>query len=205
MSKFIERFSAIERVMHWALVTSFAILVLSGLGLYAHTFYGYFDFFGGPVNGILFHKWTAIVFFLCSVGLFFSHFRDLIAFDEDDRRWLGKLGGYLSPNGNGPEIPQGKFNAGQKLFGIFAFVATLVMGVTGLVIWDAAAYGRELTRLSLMLHGLFFTLFMVAAIVHIYLATIGNPGTSAGMLWGHVKKSWAKKHAIKWYRKVAGE
>ncbi len=199
MSRYIERFNAAERVLHWTLAASFFILVLSGLGLYAHTFFGYFDFFGGPQQGILFHKWAAIVFLISSVLLFFSEVKEMLSFDSDDARWLSKFGGYLSRKKE--EIPQGKFNAGQKLFGLFSFVATLVMAVSGFIIWEPTAFGRGLTQFSLMIHGLFFTLFMMGVIVHIYLATIGNPGTLEGMLWGHVKKSWARFHAIKWYRK----
>lgn len=197
MSSTIERFSTSDRVLHWTVVVSFFILVFSGLGLYARAFFGYFDFFGGPERGIVFHKWAGIVFFVSSVLLFLGHRREITGFDADDRRWLASLGGYLSRKENG--IPQGKFNAGQKLFGIFSFAATLVMAATGVVIWDPTAFGRALTRFSLMTHGLFFTFFMMGTIVHVYLATIGNPGTLEGMLWGRVSRLWAKKHARKWY------
>lgn len=201
MSKYVDRFTAKERILHWMLAAAFFVLVLSGLGLYAHTFFGYFDLFGGPHQEILAHKVAAVVFFSCSVLLFFSHARETSRFDEDDRRWFSSLGGYLSREKT--DIPQGKFNAGQKLFGLFSFFATLVMGLTGLVIWDPTAMSRGLTQFSLMLHGLFFTLFMMGVVVHVYLASIGNPGTLEGMLWGQVKKVWARKHASKWYEEIA--
>lgn len=203
MASTIERFTTTERVHHWTVVLSFFILVFTGLGLYSHTFFSYFDFFGGPQKGILFHKWSAIVFLISSVLLFFSHRPEITHFDADDRRWLSVMGGYLSRGKT--HIPQGKFNAGQKLFGVFSFVATLVMAATGFIIWDATAFARGLTRLSLMLHGLFFILFMMGVVVHIYLASVGNPGTLEGMLWGRVSRLWAKKHAAKWYKEVSGE
>ncbi|MGE4580193.1 MAG: formate dehydrogenase subunit gamma [Desulfuromonadales bacterium] len=199
MSNYVERFNVVERVLHWTVVVAFSTMVLTGLGLYARTFFGYFNFFGGPQQAILFHKWTGVVFFIASVLLAMSHLKELFTFDKDDLQWLKQFGGYLSRGHE--EIPQGKFNCGQKLFGIFALAATLVMGVTGFIIWDPAAMGRELTRLSLLLHSLFFTLFIMGVIVHIYLATIGNPGTLSGMLYGHVTRRWAKMHASKWYRK----
>jgi len=201
MPNYVDRFDALDRIVHWVLAISFFLLVLSGLGLYAHTFCGYFDLFGGPQQGILVHKIAGVAFLVCSVLLFLRHMGAICRFDADDRRWIAKLGGYLSRKSE--EIPQGKYNAGQKLFGIFAIIAALVMGVTGWVIWDPTAFGRELTQFSLMLHGLFFTLWMVGMIVHVYLATVGNPGTLEGMLYGQVRKSWAKKHAVKWYEKVA--
>lgn len=201
MAKYIDRFSVFDRVMHWTLVVAFLVLVLSGLGLYSRAFFGYFTIFGGPQSGIVFHKWASIFFLSSSVLLFLSNFRETITFDEDDRRWFKAAGGYLSREKT--HIPQGKFNAGQKLFGIFSIVGTLALALSGLIIWDPTFFSRGLTQFSLMIHGLFFTLFMMAAIVHIYLATVGNPGTSAGMLWGQVTRTWAKKHASKWYKKVA--
>jgi formate dehydrogenase subunit gamma len=200
MSRYIERFNAAERVLHWTVAISFFILVLTGLGLYAHSFFGYFDFFGGPRQGILFHKVAGVLFAVSSLLLALSHFKELFTFDEDDRLWMKNFGGYLSREKR--EIPQGKFNCGQKLFGIFSLASTVGMAVSGLIIWDPTAFGRGLTRFSLMIHGFFFTLFIMGVIIHVYLATIGNPGTLDGMLYGKVRKSWAKMHAIKWYRKV---
>lgn len=203
MSNYVDRFNAFERVLHWVLAVAFFVLIISGLGLYSHAFFSNFDLFGGPQQGIWVHKIAGIIFLICSVLLFIVHARETCRFDSDDAKWIGAFGGYLSREKQ--EIPQGKFNAGQKLFALFSFVATLVLGVTGLIIWDPLAMERGLTQLSLMLHSLFFVLFVMGAVVHIYLATIGNPGTVDGMLWGQVKKVWAKKHASKWYKEVAGE
>ncbi len=196
----IDRFTTWGRILHWTVAISFFILLLSGIGLFAHVFFGFFHIFGGPEQSILVHKWTGVVFFVCSILLFLSHIGETFRFDADDARWIAKLGGYLSCKH--ADIPQGKFNAGQKLFGIFAFIATVVMGVTGWIIWHMTSYSLEMTQLSLMLHSLFFALFMIGMVIHIYLATIGNPGTLAGMLWGKVTKNWAKTHASKWYQKV---
>jgi hypothetical protein len=35
--------------------------------------------------------------------------------------------------------------------------------------------------------------------------TIGNPGTLEGMLYGNVRRIWARTHHPKWYKKVGGE
>ncbi len=203
MTQYIHRYNALQRVLHWTVAGSFFVLLFSGLGLFAHAFFNYFDFFGGPVRGILFHKWAGVIFLSSSVLLFLGNAKEVCHFDGDDGKWFAALGGYFTRKK--PHLPQGKYNAGQKLFGIFSIIATLVMGATGLVIWDAVAFDRGLTQVSLMLHGLFFILFMMGIIVHIYLASIGNPGTIQGMLWGKVQVVWAKKHAIKWYKEVVGK
>ncbi len=202
MADHVDRFDTLDRIVHWTLAVSFLLLVLSGLGLYAPAFAGFFDLFGGAGQAIRTHKVAGVIFLVCALLLFLRHLGETCRFDADDRRWLARLGGYLSRNPE--EIPQGKFNAGQKLFGIFSFVAALIMGITGFLIWEPTAFAREATRLSLMVHGLFFVLWMLGMVVHVYLATIGNPGTLEGMLHGRVSAAWARKHAGKWFERVTG-
>jgi len=199
--RYIDRFNTFARVLHWIVAVSFLILLFTGLGLFSKAFYAYLNFFGGPQQGILIHKWGGVVFFFSSVLLFLINAKDVCRFDKDDRTWVAKFGGYLTREEE--PIPQGRYNAGQKMFALFSFLATLVMGATGLVIWDAAAFELNLTRFSLMLHSLFFILFIMGVVVHVYLGTIGNPHTLEGMLWGQVRKDWAKKHHSKWYKGIA--
>ncbi len=200
MGKYVERFNTKERVLHWFVAASFFTLLLSGLGLYARIFHGYFDFFGGGVGAILVHKYAGAVFFFASLLLFLNHYKEMNAFDEDDRKWFRRLGGYLSREEN--HINSGKFNAGQKGFGLFMGGATLLMGVTGLINWFPLSFPRVLVRLSLLLHGLLFVLFIMIVVVHAYLTTIGNPGTLESMIYGNVKRIWAKKHHPKWYEEI---
>jgi len=42
-------------------------------------------------------------------------------------------------------------------------------------------------------------------IVHVYLTTIGNPGTLESMIYGNVRKIWAKVHHPKWYEEITGK
>jgi formate dehydrogenase subunit gamma len=51
-----------------------------------------------------------------------------------------------------------------------------------------------------MLHGLMFVCAIMFVLVHVYLGTIGNPGTLESMLWGNVRKNWARHHHPRWYR-----
>lgn len=140
MGKYVERFNTAERVLHWFVTVSFFTLLLSGLGLYSRLFHGYFDLFGGGEGAILAHKYAGAVFFISSLMLFFNHAKEMFTFDEDDRKWFRSLGDYLSKN---PEhINSGKFNAGQKMFGIFMGIATLLLGVTGIINWIPESFPR---------------------------------------------------------------
>ena len=73
MPNYVDRFTTTDRVLHWTVAITFFLLVWSGLGLYAHTFFDYFDFFGSPQQGILAHKWAGVIFFVSSVLLFLRH------------------------------------------------------------------------------------------------------------------------------------
>lgn len=203
MSKYIERFTTKERVLHWFVTATFFTLLLSGLGLYSRLFNGYFNLFGGGSNAILVHKIAGVLFFFSSILLFVTNASAVTTFDDDDRVWFRKMGGYLSRGGEHLEV--GRFNPGQKLFALFTGIATIVLGVTGVFMWAPQFFPRWIVQLSLMLHGLMFVGAAMFVVVHVYLATIGNPGTLPAMLWGYVTKPWARHHHPKWYREVAGK
>ena len=203
MGRYVERFDTKERILHWFVAASFFTLLLSGLGLYSRLFHGYFDLFGGGEGAIVVHKVSGVVFFFASLLLFFNHYRDMKSFDEDDRAWFRALGGYLSKN---PEhLNSGKFNAGQKIFGIFMGIATILLGITGVINWWPEAFPRLLVQVSLLLHGLLFIVFIMMVVVHAYLTTIGNPGTLESMIYGNVRRIWARKHHPKWYKEIEGK
>lgn len=203
MSNNIERFSTSERVLHWIVTASFFTLLLSGLGLYSRLFTGYFNLFGGGQNAIFIHEIGGVIFFFSSLYMFFHFKKDVSTYDQDDKEWVNKQGGYLTRNISHFNI--GKFNPGQKLFAVFIAAATAVLGVTGVFIWMPELFPRWIVQVSLMMHGLMFVGSVMFAVVHVYLATIGNPGTVDAMLYGDVKRSWARKHHPKWFKATTGE
>jgi formate dehydrogenase subunit gamma len=202
-SKYIDRFNTWERVLHWFVTLTFFSLLLSGLGLYSRLFTGYFNMFGGGQNAILVHKTAGVLFFLSSLLLFLYNRSKITEFDDDDREWIKQGGGYLSQKE--VHLAVGKFNAGQKMFAVFIGLATITLGITGIFIWAPQAFPRWIVQWSLMLHGLMFVGSIMFVVVHIYLATIGNPGTLEAMLWGKVTRPWARHHHPKWYKDVTGD
>jgi len=201
-SKYIDRFSTKERVLHWFVTVTFFSLLLSGLGLYSRLFTGYFNLFGGGNHAITVHKAAGVLFFFSSLALFLHNRSRVTDFNEDDLEWIRQKGGYLSTED--VHLKVGKFNAGQKMFAVFIGAATAILGVTGLFIWMPLLFPRWIVQLSLMLHGLMFAGSIMFVVVHVYLATIGNPGTLEAMLWGKVSRIWAKHHHPKWYKEVTG-
>ncbi len=203
ISRYIDRFSTKERVLHWFVTLAFFSLLLSGLGLYSRLFTGYFNLFGGGNNAIFIHKFAGIMFFISSLMLFLHNRTKVTEFNDDDREWIRQGGGYLTQEDT--HLKVGKFNAGQKMFAVFIGLATITLGVTGIFIWFPLSFPRWIVQISLMLHGLMFVGSIMFVVVHVYLATIGNPGTLEAMLWGRVTRAWAKHHHPKWYKEVSGE
>ena len=201
--KYIDRYTTAERVLHWIVTISFFTLLLSGLGLYSRLFTGYFNLFGNGHFAIVVHKYTGILFFFSSIGFFLHNRKSLTEFDKDDLEWVRHAGGYLSRED--AHLQVGKLNAGQKMFGLFIAAATLILGITGIFIWWPIAFPRWIVQLSLMLHRLMFVGSMMFAVVHVYLGSMGNPGTVQAMLWGKVTSTWAKHHHPKWYKEVTEE
>ena len=201
-SRYIDRFSTKERVLHWFVTVTFFSLLLSGLGLYSRLFTGYFNLFGGGHHAITVHKVAGLLFFFSSLALFLHNRSRVTDFNDDDREWIRQRGGYLSTEE--VHLKVGKFNAGQKMFAVFIGAATAILGVTGLFIWMPLLFPRWIVQMSLMLHGLMFVGSIMFVVVHVYLATIGNPGTLEAMLWGKVSRAWAKHHHPKWYKEVTG-
>jgi len=122
------------------------------------------------------------------------------SFRNYDGPYLLKAGGLL--NHTHPDA--GYFNAGEKLWFWGGLVALgLLMGVTGLVL-DFGNFGqtRYVMQIANYLHIAGATFFIVGALGHIYLGTIGTPGAFHAMYEGTVDTSWAKSHHRLWYEEV---
>ena len=204
MSKnYVKRYTPFDRLCHWTVAISFSILVFSGLGLFDKSFVNFLALMGGGAQAILIHKVAGIFFLVSSVTLSLMHAKDSFQFDKDDLGWLKVGGGYLTRGGKAP--PMGKYNTGQKLFDIASLFSTLGLAATGWVIWYPLSYSRGLVQFCLVAHSLLFVFMSSAIVVHIYLGTVGNPGTMPGMLWGEVTVAWAKKHSPKWLAKMRAQ
>ena len=198
MTNYLERFSTAERLLHWIVTVSFFTLVLSALGLFSRLFTGYFQLFGNGRNAIMVHKIAAVIYLVSSSLFFLQHWKGCSRFDAFDWQWLKACGGYLTRKE--VHLDVGMFNFGQKIFALFIGFGTILLGITGLFIWHPTLFPRLIVQFSLMTHALLFIGSIMFVIVHVYLGTIGNPGTLEGMLWGRVRRRWALNEHSRWYR-----
>ena len=110
----VRRFSAAERSLHWLLASTFLTMLATGLILslpalaeVAANRQLWKSIHLGAALGF----WAGVVLLVGSAG---GELRrtagEIDRFDDDDRRWLR-----WAVHRRGPEPPQGRFNAGQKL------------------------------------------------------------------------------------------
>ena len=131
--------------------------------------------------------------------------REVQYMDQDDVDWL--KAGPVKQLGRTAPVPQGRFNAGQKMNTVLLSGGMVIMYITGFLLW----YGERDTNFrflgSVPVHDLFslFLIFLVTG--HIYLASI-HPMTRAafrGMTFGDVDREFAEHHHAKWVAALDAE
>jgi len=202
--RMIERFTLVERTVHWSVAITFVTLAITGLiltfgkgvllPLIGYTLFSWLAVlakslhnFVGPVLVVLLP--IMIVMFLHS-NLFRSY----------DWAWIKSFGGLVS----GKYVPAGKANAGQKvLFWLMVVVIGITLSVTGLIL-DFPNFNqtRQTMQVANVIHMIAGMLGVILLLGHIYLGTIGMTGALDAMKTGYVDETWAREHHEYWYNDV---
>jgi formate dehydrogenase subunit gamma len=191
---FVRRFTVSERAVHWIHASVFFSLLATGAILY----FPALSIAVGRRQVVKdLHLWSALAWVVAILVVVIvgdrsalrRTLRDVDRFDRDDGRWLLLR-----------RAPQGRFNAGQKLNVILTGVLSLLLAVSGLLLW----LGEQDTRFrldgSIALHdaATLVSLFLLAG--HLYLAVL-HPSTRhalRGITRGDVREDWAERHHAKW-------
>ena len=199
----ILRFDIWQRTVHWSTAIAFVLLALSGLVILfgkalilpwlGHEAFSWVAQFSKWVHNI-----CGPIFIVCSVVMFFTFVRRNFM-RRSDWHWLRTLGGKI---GN-KLAPSGYFNGGEKAwFWLGVLGLGLLMSLTGLVLdfpyWSGGGSTRYVQQAADVLHLLGAALYIAATLGHIYLGTIGVPGTYRGMREGVVDEAWAAEHHRIW-------
>jgi formate dehydrogenase subunit gamma len=193
--RYLKRFTLTERVFHWVNALAFFTLLGSGLILYLPSLSSAIG--RRPlINTIHIDTgiaWIASLILIALLGnrrAFLAAARDIDLFDRDDLAFLrGRT-----------HVPQGRFNAGQKVNAIITAAFALLFFASGLLLW----IGEDDTAIrlggTLYLHDVLVYISVVLVLGHIYLAAV-NPRTRhslRGMVLGTVREDWAREHHAKW-------
>jgi formate dehydrogenase subunit gamma len=198
------RFTDWDRIVHWTTAISFLLLAITGLIV----FFGKVILMPWMGHGVFsalawlskyIHNIVGPIFILCSLVMFFT-FLSRNFFSRYDWNWFRQGGGLVSHK----HVPAGYFNAGEKMwFWLGVTLLGLVMSISGIIL-DFVTFGqtRYVLQVANFLHIAGATFYIIAALGHIYIGTLGTPGAYRAMRYGTVDEEWARQHHELWYDEV---
>ena len=206
--RMMPRFSQIERWAHWTVAISFCVLAVSGLvmlfgkhvllPLIGYTLFAWLTLLLKNL-----HNFVSPVFIVSVIVLVPIFIRDNLP-KSYDFAWFAKAWGLFMRN---EHIPSGRFNGGEKVwFWGFVIGLSIVSSVTGMILlFPNFDQVRSTMQLAWIVHALSALLFILGALGHIYVGTIGVEGAYQCMRTGYVDEAWAKEHHEYWYKDVKSD
>ncbi|MGA7907023.1 MAG: formate dehydrogenase subunit gamma [Candidatus Sulfotelmatobacter sp.] len=201
----LRRHPVYTRFLHWMVAVFFFLALFSGFGIYLPWLFRWFTpiFGGGPLSRVL-HPWFGIgfVFFF---GLQMLNWLKPMAWTPADSKWMRNLRGIVSGEEKLDPPDTGFFNGGQKVQFWEIVAGSVVYLITGIIMWvGAGTFGRMAVAVGYVLHDISALIMLGGIFIHIYLSTIGEPGTFQAMIRGAVSEAWAWTFHPAWYREVTG-
>lgn len=200
------RYTLKERMCHWIAGISYLYLLLSGLALFTPYLYWIAYILGGGPTIRFWHPWVGLIFFF---GVMWMHslWRGDMKITSEDRQWSKSVKAYVT-NHDEQLPPAGHFNHGQKQFYWAMFWGTLVLLITGVLMWFpelVASRAHWLMPIMVFLHCAAALVTIAAFMIHVYMGLFFVSGGLHGILWGRVPVSWAKAHHRLWYEQMQRE
>ena len=202
----LQRFNALDRLVHWTVAVSFVVLAITGLNI---TFgkslllpwmgaeaFSLWSEWAKYAHNYLSFAFTIGVVLMALLWIWFNFP------NAADMEWLRKGGGLVGKE----HPPAWKFNAGQKLLFWFVVIATAAVAVSGYYLMFPFYYtdiaGMQTAQI---VHGLVGVLFTALIIAHIYIGTLGMEGAFEAMWSGYVDEAWAREHHSLWVAELEAE
>jgi formate dehydrogenase subunit gamma len=202
----IVRYTLKERMAHWISGVSYVYLLLTGLALFTPYLYWIALVLGGGATVRFWHPVIGLIFFASVLWMHNMWSRDM-KLTPEDKSWQKTIKHYVTNRDDLVE-PAGHFNAGQKQFYWIMFYATILLVITGLVLWFPEKMPRDyhwVLPLVVFLHVIAALATIAAFMIHVYMGLLFVSGGLQGILWGRVPVSWAKTHHRLWFDKMMKE
>ena len=202
----IERYTFHERICHWLTGLTYCYCLATGLAFYTPYLFWLALALGGGPTSRFWHPLTGLVFF---GGAIWMHgiWRADMTITGADREWLNKSGDYAT-NHDDAVPPQGRFNAGQKIFYWAMFYGALLLVLSGLVLWfpEYVPVGFRWVRgIAILLHESAALITIGAFIIHVYMGVFMVPGSVRAIVNGSVTEDWARAHHRLWFDLITGK
>ena len=103
----------------------------------------------------------------------------------------------------GEHVSAGFFNAGEKVLFWSVVAGGIALSVSGLILlFPNFGQSREVMQLMLVVHGIVAVVLIAFTFGHMYLGTIGLPGSLSAMNTGKVDADWARAHHDRWHQEA---
>jgi formate dehydrogenase subunit gamma len=193
-----------DRFLHWSVAIFFFLALLSGLAVYAPWPARFLAplFGGGPMTRFL-HPWFGLGFVI-AYAFQFANWLPTMKWTDADTKWLRGISRYIRGEQRLEPEDTGFYNGGQKLQFWEIVCGGAVLLITGLIMWFPEITGRIAVAISYVLHDLSALIMLFGIWIHVYLSTVGQPGTLQAMTRGVVTRAWAWTNHPAWYREVTG-
>ena len=193
------------RFLHWMVALFFFLALFSGFGIYLPWLFRWFSpiFGGGPLSREM-HPWFGVGFVLF-FGFQMLNWLKRMGWTATDTRWMRNIRTVIDGSEKFDPPDTGFFNAGQKVQFWEIVCGSVVYLITGIILWaGAGTFGRLSVAVSYVLHDLSALIMLGGIFIHIYLSTIGEPGTFQSMTRGAVSEAWAWTFHPAWYKEITG-
>jgi len=195
------------RVIHWLIAVCFILAMATGLTLYWNSILHWMrPVFGGEHGAIAIHFVAGLALAAFALPIF-CLWRKRMRWTPADTYFVRHVKDHAMRPDQLPPADTGFFNGGQKLFFWAFIVSTGYLLVTGLVWWWRREpwMPREVYVVSRTSHRVVSVIMSGSLLIHIYKATIGEPGTFASMVKGTVTSSWARLRRPGWFRDLGAK
>ena len=200
------RYTFRERFAHGITGTTYLFCLFTGLAFYSPYFYWMAFVGGGGPSSRFLHPWVGLVYFLGVIWMYTMWSREMVATPED-HQWNQKVKYYIT-NQDNLLPPQGRFNAGQKMFYWVMFYSGIALLITGVIMWIPemiAAKAHWLLPIIVFLHCAAALISIAGFIIHVYMGVLMVPGSFKVIVLGHDDDAWAKQNHRLWFEKVKGK
>jgi len=196
----IVRYTLGERVMHWLAGFTYLYLLAGGLAFFAPQLYWLAAILGGGPAARFWHPCLGVVFTIVMTWMH-STWRSDMRITDADRQWTRAVRSYVE-NRDDDVPPSDRFNAGQKQFYWVMAGGTILLLLSGMVMWFPEYAPRALRPAAVVIHEVAALVTIGAFIIHVYMGLLMVPGGFKAMVEGHVSPQFAKTHHRLWFNRM---
>jgi len=201
----LQRHPVYTRVLHWMVALFFFLALFSGFSIYLPWLFRWFTpIFGGGQLVRALHPWFGLGF-VVFFALQALNWLKPMAWTRADTNWVRNAHKIIRSTEKMDPPDTGFFNGGQKIQFWEIVAGCIVYLITGIVLWTGArTFGRIPVAISYVLHDISALIMLGGIFIHIYLSTVGEPGTYQAMTRGAVSEAWAWTFHPAWYKEATG-